>query len=420
MLKQTVESPDRKIVLYPGSKNTPVAMGSFQEFVFGREVSSALEFSYTWDLEKPIQAPKAKSNRYVQSNQLSFQASIKVPPMQNTPVLDFFKYSFTKNSDNSATRYSIMMKRASEKMQYKLFTDNIGIVKNKGRSWPLKSPIRFYGFPDEVVAYHQNAEFVKDYNLANEKLFKSIHYLGPLRTKAERLYSWAGIEPENVGYAGEFTIPAILAASERKINFGLRKRYKSFYSIIATELQKMGLIDSFNLSQVSELRQEYEVKIISKGSQLEVNLPDIGFGVSQVLPVIVQLFYVPKNSIIIMEQPEIHLHPSAQAALADVMIDALKSREGGSDRNIQLIIETHSEHFLRRIQRRIAEGDSISNNEVSAFFADANTTPASLQELQVNDSGYILNWPENFFGDEMEDIAAQSKAALLRRMDERI
>jgi predicted ATPase len=121
-----------------------------------------------------------------------------------------------------------------------------------------------------------------------------------------------------------------------------------------------------------------------------------------------------------MEQPEIHLHPSAQAALADVMIDALKSREGGSDRNIQLIIETHSEHFLRRIQRRIAEGDSISNNEVSAFFADANTTPASLQELQVNDSGYILNWPENFFGDEMEDIAAQSKAALLRRMDERI
>ena len=57
-----------------------------------------------------------------------------------------------------------------------------------------------------------------------------------------------------------------------------------------------------------------------------------------------------------MEQPEIHLHPSAQSALADVMIDVINSRESGTDRNIQLIIETHSEHFLRRLQRRIAEG----------------------------------------------------------------
>ena len=56
-----------------------------------------------------------------------------------------------------------------------------------------------------------------------------------------------------------------------------------------------------------------------------------------------------------MEQPEIHLHPNAQSALADVMIDVINSRENGADRNIQLIIETHSEHFLRRLQRRIAE-----------------------------------------------------------------
>ena len=156
---------DRKIVLYPGAKNTPVAMGSFQEFVYGRDVSNALEFSYTWDLENPILAPQAKSNSVVQSNRLTFLASIKVPSTQNTPVLDTFEYSFTKTNNNSATRYSIMMKRASEKMQYKLSTENIGVVKNKGRSWPLKPPIRFYGFPDEVVAYHQNAEFVRDYNL---------------------------------------------------------------------------------------------------------------------------------------------------------------------------------------------------------------------------------------------------------------
>lgn len=85
------------------------------------------------------------------------------------------------------------------------------------------------------------------------------------------------------------------------------------------------------------------------------DLPDVGFGISQVLPVLVQCFYAPEGSIILIEQPEIHLHPNAQSTLADVMIDVINSKENGTDRDIQLVIETHSEHFLRRLQRRIAE-----------------------------------------------------------------
>ncbi len=62
------------------------------------------------------------------------------------------------------------------------------------------------------------ADFVQELNLQHEKLFRSICYLGPLRTKAERLYSWTGIEPESVGYAGENTVAAMLAARSRKIS----------------------------------------------------------------------------------------------------------------------------------------------------------------------------------------------------------
>ena len=145
-----------------------------------------------------------------------------------------------------------------------------------------------------------------------------------------------------------------------------------------------------------------------------MNLPDVGFGISQVLPVLVQCFYAPEGSIILMEQPEIHLHPSAQSALADVMIDVINSRENGKDRNIQLVIETHSEHFLRRLQRRIAE-DSISQEKVSVYFANLTKTPATLESLQIDKFGNIKNWPENFFGDEMGDITAQAKAAMEKR-----
>jgi predicted ATPase len=189
---------------------------------------------------------------------------------------------------------------------------------------------------------------------------------------------------------------------------------KPFQEIIALKLKEMGLIDGFKVSPISEQRQEYEVKVLTKGSQDWVDLPDIGFGISQVLPVLVQCFYAPAGSIILMEQPEIHLHPNAQSALADVMIDVINAKENGIDRNIQLIIETHSEHFLRRLQRRIAE-NAISQNKVSAYFANIVKNPAKLEPLQIDIFGNILNWPENFFGDEMGDITKQAKAAMKKR-----
>jgi predicted ATPase len=188
-----------------------------------------------------------------------------------------------------------------------------------------------------------------------------------------------------------------------------------FEEIIALKLKELGLIESFKVDQISE--QLYKVKVRAKGSRDGVDLPDIGFGISQVLPVLVQCFYAPPGSIIFMEQPEIHLHPSAQSALADVMIDVINSKENGADRNIQLIIETHSEHFLRRLQRRIAE-NSISQNKVSAYFANITKTPAKLERLQLDIFGNIQNWPPDFFGDEMLDITEQAKAALKKRMSQ--
>lgn len=141
---------------------------------------------------------------------------------------------------------------------------------------------------------------------------------------------------------------------------------------------------------ISEYRREFEVRVKTKGAKDWVGLPDVGFGVSQVLPVLVQSFYAPPNSIIIMEQPEIHLHPRAQANLADVLISAVKAREEGKDRNIQLIIETHSEHFLRRLQRRIAEEDEL-HELVVAYFANTDQHPASLEPLQIDLYGNIRN-----------------------------
>ncbi len=416
MLKQTIESSDRKSVFYPGGKNSVVKLGSYREMVFQRDCKNNIGFSYQWDLDDSLKVKDPISNQTYEGKALSFDADVGLADrQQNAPVINHFKYQLTNKGEQVLAVG--LEKKEGAKHEYKAESEQYALIRKKTRGWPLKEIVRFYGFPDELVAYYQNADFVQSLNLRHEKLFQSICYLGPLRTKAERLYSWGGTNPESVGYSGENTVAAILASRGRKISLGFRKATKPLEQIVAESLKRMGLIEGFDVKPISEQRQEYEVKVCTKGSKDWVDLPDVGFGVSQVLPVLVQCFYASPGSIILMEQPEIHLHPSAQSALADVMIDVINSRENGADRNIQLVIETHSEHFLRRLQRRIAEG-AISQKRVSAYFANITKTPATLEPLQIDLFGSIENWPEDFFGDEMSDITAQAKAAMKRRMNQ--
>ena len=98
-----------------------------------------------------------------------------------------------------------------------------------------------------------------------------------------------------------------------------------------------------------------------------VLLTDVGFGISQVLPVLVLLAYANHGDTIILEQPEIHLHPAVQSGLADIIIETAQMRD------IQVIVESHSEHLLTRLQRRIAEKDlprgiTIRPDDVSIYF----------------------------------------------------
>jgi len=414
MLKQTIESSDRKAVFYPGGINSAVQLGSYQEMVYQRNLANRIKFQYEWNPSLQLKFKDALSGINYTASQIEFGATVGMEDTGSRKIcVEELKYKLSRDSE---MLLSIGMERTSgKKHQYRVEAKNYPLKRNPGRVWYPGAPVRFYGFPDEVVAYYQNAEFVQNLNLQHETLFKSLFYLGPLRTKTDRLYSWSGITPASVGYSGENTVAAILAAHGRKISFGYKKTNKPLERIVAESLKRMALIEEFKVNSISEQRQDYEVKLRTKGSKDWVDLPDVGFGISQVLPVLVQCFYAPSGSIILMEQPEIHLHPSAQSALADVMIDVINSRENGKDRNIQLIIETHSEHFLRRLQRRIVEG-AVSQKKVSAYFANITKTPATLEPLQIDIFGNIQNWPDKFFGDELDDITEQAKAAIKKRM----
>jgi len=216
-----------------------------------------------------------------------------------------------------------------------------------------------------------------------------------------------------MGQRGEHVVDAILAAGDRgeKISMGKGKRRRSLEEHVAWWLKELGLVHSFLVEAVDKERRNFRVKVKRSQNSPDVWITDVGFGVSQILPVLVLCFYVPDGSTIILEQPEIHLHPSVQAGLADVFIDAVKRR------NVQIIFESHSEHLLRRLQRRIAE-KKISQNEAALYFCKTGAEHSILTSLDMNMYGNITNWPEDFFGDEFGELAATMEAAMKRKRDE--
>jgi uncharacterized membrane protein YsdA (DUF1294 family) len=414
MLKQTMDSSDRKAVFFPGGKSSAVQLGSFQEMVFRRDKTRKIQFEYSWSLPEKLIIKDLISKQEYTGDTINFDAEVGLGEKDQTN-LSLYNLSYSLNNNDHGQLTITMKKKPDTGSIYVIDSKNYKLVRQMGRVWNLRAPGKFYAFPDEAIAYHQNADFVQDLNLSHEKIFRTMYYLGPLRTKTERLYTWSRIEPESVGYDGQNAIAAILSAKDRKINYRHKTRTRSFQTIVMEELKKMGLIEDFDVKEISSQRQEYEVRIKTKGSEIWVDLPDVGFGISQVLPVLVQCFYAPPGSVILVEQPEIHLHPCAQSALADVMIDVINSGENGNSRNIQLIIETHSEHFLRRLQRRIVE-DELLNDKISAYFADSTKSPAILKSLDIDEYGNIRNWPKDFFGDIAGDVIAQDRQAIEKQM----
>ena len=414
MLRQTAESPDRRRVLHPGDKNTPVELGTYRDFVFNRDLSQHIEFSFEWTPPKPVEVLDPLSGDGLQGNTARFEAGIASDDKGAHQRVQSFQYTLL----NATKELQVTMTAQEEgKRKYELGASNYNLVRKPGRPWKLPTPVRFYGFPDEVGAYYQNAGFTSDFALALEQQLKRIQYLGPLRTYPERSYVWSGEVPEHVGWRGERAVEAMLAATDRQINPGYKRPGRGFHVVIAHWLQEMGLLESFEVRPIAQHRKEYEVLVRTRGSSQPVTLPDVGFGVSQVLPVVVQCFYANPHTTILLEQPEIHLHPSVQTALADLFIEAIHSREGGSDRSVQLIIESHSEYFLRRLQRRIAE-KTLRPDDVALYFCGGGPQGAVLRTLEVNLFGEIQNWPDDFFGDEMGELAARLDAVAKQQASE--
>ena len=409
LLKQTKNATDRGLVLDFGGPGELVNMGGYRDVVNRGNEELDIEWSLYWGLSDEVRIGDPSgppTNVLMKGRNLRTKCCIGLSDTRLTTRQ--LKYRFAE------TDFSIEP-RADRPREYLLQSHGrheMNFVRNRGRGWALPGPTKTHLFPSQAQTFYKNTSFLSVFETEYETLMDGIFYLGPLREYPQREYRWSGASPVDVGSRGEHSVDAILAATSRNEKRNLQPRFRlmSFQEMVAYWLQELELIHSFEIKEIAQGSNLYHALVRANESSPETMLTDVGFGVSQVLPVLVLLYYVPDGSIVLMEQPEIHLHPSVQSGLADVMLAVAKRRR------IQIIVESHSEHLLRRFQRRAAEGN-VPASHLKLYFVSNDNGVAKLNDLTLNEFGEIENWPDHFFGDEMEEIAAITKESLKRRIE---
>jgi predicted ATPase len=404
LMKQTKEATDRGIAL--GLNGQYVNLGIFKDMIYSHGEDGSLVWRISFERESEFvlrpSGPGDPGNP-IRGKTLEVASTVREggkPRRMASTDLEYaiggMAFRLTRKN-GSETSFDLVAEPA----------ERFRFIRNPGRVWQLPGPLKSYAFPDQARVYFQNASFLADLEKAYEEQIDGLYYLGPLREYPSRDYLWSRSRPVGVGFRGEETISAILAMTADGVqrNVGHKTRLRPFQEIVAYWLAELDVIYDFRVEEIAEGSNRWQAHVITRKGGPKVLLTDVGFGVSQVLPVVTLLQYVPRGSTVILEQPEIHLHPLAQANLADVIINAAVHR------GVQVIVESHSEHLLLRLQRRIAE-EKIASEDVALYFCDITDRGSMLQRLELDLLGKIENWPTNFMGDAFGEAAEAEKARL--------
>ena len=350
LLKQTAESRDRGLVFDFGDGNSLVDLGDFESVVYGHDTSRALKISLAWHPQGNLQYWGGHFDQARLDAEIDYRYGFEVDVRKRIDVS--FKPLLVERMAYRAGEAVFGMLR-QDNGYYTVFSEGTDhqLTRRADQDRPFPPPIKCYRFPvQEEADFHFDESTSSTLELGFEKTLGRVYYLGPLRAYPQRIYSWPGTRPGDMGPKGEFVVSAILASWEQDEEIeqveGQGSHSLTLEQYIAYWLKEIGLIYDFRVVPLAEGRRLFEVRVRKSAKSAEVSLTDTGFGVSQILPALTLCFYAPEGSTVILEQPEIHLHPFAQSALADVFIDAWKKR------NVQIIVESHSEYLLNRLQRR--------------------------------------------------------------------
>jgi predicted ATPase len=249
-------------------------------------------------------------------------------------------------------------------------------------------------------------------------LSNNIKYLGPLRDEPKPVHPipTGTLYPTDVGLHGEYTAAVLDSYKSQPIHYlsshvfepqNLTTAHEEEVKLekaISDWVNYLGVAESVETQDIGKLGTQLTIK--SPGEATPHDLMHVGIGVSQILPILVMCLLAKKGETLIFEQPELHLHPKVQQRLGDFFLSmALLGK--------QCIIETHSEYIINRLRRRIAiQQDNVLHDKIKLYFVSKPGDQTIFRDVEINEYGAILEWPEGFFDQSQKESQEILTAAL--------
>lgn len=250
----------------------------------------------------------------------------------------------------------------------------------------------------------QSADELKDFFISR------VRYLGPLREAPKPLYPLEALaDPTDVGYRGEHTAAVLDLNKNSEVNYLPPPRSGSSFSgepiraslqnAVVDWLSYMEIISGIETSDRGKFGRELQVRMADVPKKHD--LTNVGVGVSQVLPIVVLCLLASRRSVIILEQPELHLHPLVQARLGDFLLSM-------SALDKQCLVGTHSGHLILRLRRRVAESNSQNDDKLASriklFYVERRSGRSAVREASISKFGALQNWPAGFLDSAQSEV----------------
>lgn len=457
LLKQTVESKNSNQKLLLNGKF--VHLGSFDNIIFKKKKQSKVIFDFCFKIKKenfflrknhtvPFRfffkelisntSLNLKQAEYLFHYKISLKALQKKKTKKSLTSIIVDNLSFnieTKAPDNFLKPEANIEINLIENDLYNIKWENIG-SRFKDDDFPnmntgeATAKMNFSNLIPVSIAIH--SESVKNkrpsevdfvFFRLNDillSIFSSYTYIGPLREEPSRRYIYED-EITEIGIKGENAAYIYLAEKDKQIKNhyfydGINNSFSEEKSFLTLRDALKNWLDLMN---IKGLDPEPTNEIIylnlnsSSAEKTRVNIADVGFGVSQIFPIILEGLRMPKSNTLLLEQPEIHLHPNLQMQMADYFISLALS-----DKNV--IVETHSDHIINRLVRRIVEDEKFNLKELIGIYFIKSTENGSIyEEICIDDKRGIINWPNDFFDQTATEQEKIIRAGLKKRKADR-
>ena len=381
-----------------------VNMGDFEETVFRndakKEIGIKIEFEdenlgnqiaeMIWESNKNHQ-PIIKKLSLIMASFFE----LKVEKERDSYKCQFLSYPINDNKvDNSKlnlfTTYISNIINASKELLgdnfISMFEDFINFRVQKIEINISSIGILVKGYQTEATE-EQFLMFIVSSILGFIKSFKeNINFSGAFRLSPQRGYLEKTQIVPKLAVSGEGYLDQILAwETEKSAEFKALKgimRYLALTHDIKSKRSKGG---------------KFEVLVKTKSNSVFSSLTDVGFGISNFLPIIVADLQLSNNSTLFVAQPETHLHPSVQSKFGEYLSSQINST------NKNYVVETHSEYLLNNIRLAIVKGE-VKSEDVKIYYIEPDGTDRKIHHISFAKNGQILNAPKSFFDTYMIDV----------------